>query len=224
LVAGVARKQRQCNQNTGGTDEIFSKLYRVPCENFRRIGLAFAPFQSRFGFDPAPAGFTFSATAFLCRASQPPERPRAITTADEITVRSGRQIQENAMFKTSILALAVASVGAALVASSPAEARPGFRTGFKGGFHRHHFRPHFHSHRYVRWHRPWIYGVGAATLAGPAYAAPAPAAGCPAQVPPDPRAPPKDRCKVMPAAPQLQQQTQPQAEPGETEPAETETK
>ena len=76
------------------------------------------------------------------------------------------------MFKTSMLMLAaVASVGVTL-ASSSAEARPGFPGGFRGGFHRPHFRPHFHPH--VRWHRPWVYGVATAAVATPAYAAVAP--------------------------------------------------
>ena len=54
-----------------------------------------------------------------------------------------------------------------------------------GGLHRFprfHHRPHWHQHRHwhVRWHRPWIYGVGTAAIAAPAYAAVAarPAAPC----------------------------------------------
>jgi hypothetical protein len=79
--------------------------------------------------------------------------------------------------KTSILSLAaIASIGAAalVTATSSADARPGgFRGGHKGGFHgRFAHRPHFHHHRH--WHvkhRPWIYGVGAAAVAAPAYGA-----------------------------------------------------
>ena len=143
------------------------------------------------------------------------------------------------MFKTSMLMLAaVASVGVTL-ATSAAEARPGFQGGFRGGFHRPHFRPHFHPHRHVRWHRPWIYGVGAAAVAAPAYAAVAPRPAAAAPAPPPAAAAPgactcltkeytqdklvvfTDRCtKEMAAAPigGPQQQAQPQPEPGEAEP------
>jgi hypothetical protein len=135
------------------------------------------------------------------------------------------------MFKTSMLMLAaVASVGVTLATSS-AEARPGFQGGFRGGFHRPHFRPHFHPHRHVRWHRPWIYGVGAAAVAAPAYAAvaPRPAAAAPApytcltkEYTQDKLVVFTDRCtKEMAAAPiggPQQGQAQPQPEPGEAEP------
>ena len=133
------------------------------------------------------------------------------------------------MFKTSMLMLAaVASVGVTL-ASSSAEARPGFQGGFRGGFHRPHFRPHFHPHRHVRWHRPWN-GVGAAAVAAPAFAAaaPRPAAAAPGpctcltkEYTQDKLVVFTDRCtKEMAAAPigGPQQQAQPQPEPGEAEP------
>jgi hypothetical protein len=134
------------------------------------------------------------------------------------------------MFKTSLLLLAaVASVGATLATSS-AEARPGFQGGFRGGFHRPHFRPHF-PHRYVRWHRPWIYGAGTAAMAAPAYAAvaPKPAAGpctCLTREYKDNLVVFADRCtKEMAAAPiggpQQQGQAQPQPEAGEAEPMPT---
>ena len=87
------------------------------------------------------------------------------------------------MFKTSMLMLAaVASVGVTL-ASSSAEARPASRAA-SGAELRSIARI---SGRiltriaHVRWHRPWIYGVGAAAVAAPAYAAvaPRPAAAAP---------------------------------------------
>ena len=143
------------------------------------------------------------------------------------------------MFKTSMLMLAaVASVGVTL-ASSSAEARPGFPGGFRGGFHRPHFRPHFHPH--VRWHRPWVYGVATAAVAAPAYAAVAPRPVAAAAPRPVAAAPGPcscltkeytqdklvvfaDRCtKEMAAAPigGPQQQDQPQPEAGEAEPVPT---
>jgi hypothetical protein len=154
------------------------------------------------------------------------------------------------MFKTSLLMLAaVASVGATLALSTAsADARPGFGGhgggfhggGFRGGFarvapHRPHFHPRFpHRPHFVRWHRPWIYGVGAAAVAAPAYAAvaPKPAAAGPCtclskEYTPDNLVVFKDRCtKEMAAAPiggpqqqgQAQPEPQPQPEAGETEP------
>ncbi len=139
------------------------------------------------------------------------------------------------MFKTSMLMLAaVASVGVTL-ASSSAEARPGFHGGFRGGFHRPHFRPHFHPHRHVRWQRPWVYGAATAAVAAPAYAAvaPRPAAAAPGpctcltkEYTQDRQVVFADRCtKEMAAAPiggpQQQGQAQPQPEPGEAEPMPT---
>ena len=135
------------------------------------------------------------------------------------------------MFKTSMLMLAaVASVGVTL-ASSSAEARPGFPGGFRGGFHRPHFRPHFHPH--VRWHRRWVYGVPTAAVAAPAYApvAPGPVAAAPGpctcltkEYTQDRLVVFADRCtKEMAAAPigAPQQQGQPQPEAGEAEPVPT---
>jgi hypothetical protein len=92
--------------------------------------------------------------------------------------------------KTSLFAfVAVAAIGAAALVStaSSADAR-GFGGGFSrgGGIHfggfrsgsrfasfRFHHRPRWHHHRHwhIRWHRPWIYGVGTAAIAAPAYAA-----------------------------------------------------
>lgn len=85
--------------------------------------------------------------------------------------------------KTGILALAaIASIGAAalVTSTSSADARGagvsrggihfgGLRTSFRHAgirFHRHH-RRHWH----VRWHRPWLYGLGTAAVAAPASAA-----------------------------------------------------
>ena len=137
------------------------------------------------------------------------------------------------MFKTSILMLAaVASVGVTLASTSSAEARPGggfHGGGFGGGFplhaHRPHFRPHFpHRPHHVRWHRPWIYGVGTAAVAAPAYAAvapkPAPCTCLTKEYTPDKQVVFKDRCtKEMAAAPvggpqQQQGQAQPSAATG----------
>jgi len=135
------------------------------------------------------------------------------------------------MFKTSMLMLAaVASVGVTL-ASSSADARPGFPGGFRGGFHRPYFRPHFHPH--VRWHRRWVYGVPTAAVAAPAYApvAPGPVAAAPGpctcltkEYTQDRLVVFADRCtKEMAAAPigGPQQQGQTQPETGEAEPAPT---
>ncbi len=150
--------------------------------------------------------------------------------------------------RTSLLALAaVATIGAAfLTSSSSADARPGFggfRGGFHGGFHgriarfaphrphRPHWRPH-RPHWHVKWHRPVIYGVGAAAIAAPAYAvAPKPAAPGPCtclskEYTQDNLVVFKDRCtNEMAAAPiggpqqqQPQQQSQAQPEPGDAEP------
>jgi hypothetical protein len=104
--------------------------------------------------------------------------------------------------RNTILALTVATLGAAALMSttSSADAR-GFGGGFSRGGGMHgggmhggigrvghvgrignfarfsirkpifvtHWRHHRHWH--VRWHRPWIYGVGTAALAAPVYAA-----------------------------------------------------
>ena len=150
--------------------------------------------------------------------------------------------------RTSLLALAaVASIGTALVTSTTsADARPGFG-GFRGGVHggsigrvggfrqigglhrfpRFHHRPHWHQHRHwhVRWHRPWIYGVGTAAIAAPAYAAvsrPAPAAPCTClskEYTRDNVVVFKDRCTNEMAAAPMGGQQQSQAQPGDAEPA-----
>ena len=99
------------------------------------------------------------------------------------------------MFKTSMLMLAaVASVGATLALRPRPPKRARFRRlpdgGFRGGFarftpHRPHFRPQFHPHRphvHVRWHRPWVYGVGTTAAA----AAPPMRRSRPARWPPRP--------------------------------------
>ena len=147
--------------------------------------------------------------------------------------------------RTSLLALAaVASIGTALVTSTTsADARPGIG-GFRGGFHgsigriggfrqigglhrfpRFHHRPHWHQHRHwhVRWHRPWIYGVGTAAIAAPAYAAVAarPAAPCTClskEYTQDNAVVFKDRCTNEVAAAPMGGQQQSQAQPGDTEP------
>ena len=142
--------------------------------------------------------------------------------------------------KTGILTLAtIASIGAAalVTSASSADARPGgFRGGYKGGFHgRIAHRPHFHHHRH--WHvkhRPWIYGVGAAAIAAPAYGAVAakPAAGPCARLAMEyGRENPMafiDRCTKetagmppMGAMPPQQQQGEPPQQPGDTEPMPT---
>ena len=146
--------------------------------------------------------------------------------------------------KTRILTLAaIASIGAAalITSVSSADARPGFggfRGGFKGGFggrvarftphrlpHWHPRRPHWH----VKWHRPFVYGVGVATaVAAPAYAvAPRPAAPTPGpctcltkEYTQDRLVVFTDRCtKEMAAAPIGEPQQQGQAQPQEAEPA-----
>ena len=147
--------------------------------------------------------------------------------------------------RTSLLALvAVASIGTALVTSTTsADARPGMG-GFRGGFHgagigrvggfrqvgglhrfpRFHHRPHWHQHRhYVRWHRPWIYGVGTAALAAPAYAAVAarPAAPCTClskEYTQDNVVVFKDRCTNEVASAPMGGQQQSQSQPGDAEP------
>jgi hypothetical protein len=133
------------------------------------------------------------------------------------------------MFKTSLLLLAAVASAGVTLATSAAEARPGFHGGFRGGFFRPHFRPHF-PHRHVRWHRPWIYGVGTAAVAAPAYAAvaPKPAAGpCTCltkEYTKDNLVVFADRCtKEMAAAPigGAQQQGQAQPEAGDAEPMPT---
>jgi hypothetical protein len=95
------------------------------------------------------------------------------------------------MFRTTLLALAaVAAIGAALVTStSSADARgigggfsrgggsfaslnrgPSFNRGnFVRPIHVQHHRPHWQHHHHG--YRPYIYGVGAAAIAAPAYAA-----------------------------------------------------
>lgn len=152
--------------------------------------------------------------------------------------------------RTSILAFAaVATIGAAFAAStSSADARPGiggFRGGFHGGFrggfarvarftpdrfpHRPHWRPH-RPHWHVKWHRPFIYGVGAAAIAAPAYAAVAPRPAAPAAGPctclskeytPEKLVVFRDRCTNEMAAAPLggdQQQGLAQPQPGDAEP------
>jgi hypothetical protein len=153
--------------------------------------------------------------------------------------------------RTSLLALAaVASIATAFATStSSADARPGMG-GFRGGFHggmgggfrhggmgggfrhaglhrfpRFHHRPHWHQHRHwhVRWHRPWIYGVGTAAIAAPAYAAVAarPAAPCTClskEYTQDNVVVFKDRCTNEVAAAPMGGQQQSQAQPGDAEP------
>lgn len=147
--------------------------------------------------------------------------------------------------RTGILALAaIASISAAALgtSTSSADARPGFggfRGGFKGGFHGHArftpdrprpHRPHWHPHRphwHVKWHRPVIYGVGAAAIAAPAYAtvaarpaAPGPCTCLSKEYTPDRMVVFKDRCtNEMAAAPLDAPQQQGMAQPGETAPA-----
>ena len=142
--------------------------------------------------------------------------------------------------RTSLLALAaVATIGTAfLTSTTSADARPGFG-GFRGGFHggigrvarftpdRPH-RPHWHPrwprpHWHVRHHRPWIYGVGTAAIAAPAYAAVAarPAAPCTClskEYTQDNVVVFKDRCTNEVAAAPMGGQQQSQAQPGDTEP------
>ena len=143
--------------------------------------------------------------------------------------------------RTSLLALAaVASIGTALVTSTTsADARPGIG-GFRGGFHgsigrvarftpdrphRPALAPALAASALARAsHRPWIYGVGTAAIAAPAYAAvsrPAPAAPCTClskEYTQDNVVVFKDRCTNEVAAAPMGGQQQSQAQPGDVEP------
>lgn len=146
--------------------------------------------------------------------------------------------------RTSLLALAaVATIGTAFVTStSLADARPGFG-GFRGGFHggfgraarftpdRRPHRPHWHPrwprpHWHARWHRPFVYGVGTAAIAAPAYAAvgprpaaaPGPCSCLSKEYTPDNLVVFKDRCTNEAAAAPIGGQQQSQAQPGDVEP------
>src|SRR6187455_415378 len=96
-----------------------------------------------------------------------------------IPIGSPRANQERDMFRTTLLALAaVAAIGAALATStSSADAGRlggGFRHGGGGFHHVQHHRPHWqhqHYHHRHQGYRPYIYGVGTAAVAAPAYAA-----------------------------------------------------
>ncbi len=135
--------------------------------------------------------------------------------------------------RTTFLALAaVATIGAALVTSTSSADAGGFgRSHFGKSFHHHgHFHRHHHyRHGYHRGYRPY-YGVGAAAIAAPAYAAQVPA---PAAKPPtclikeytaDKLVVFKDLCTKETAAaplggaPRAAARPQPQPQPGEVEP------
>jgi len=151
--------------------------------------------------------------------------------------------------RNTVLALAVAALGVAALmsTSSTADAMRGggisrggvsfhggmSRGGFvnRGNFARVSIRkpifvPHWRHHRHwhVRWHRPWIYGVGTAAIAAPAYAAVAPSSAKPCtcltkEYAADNVVIFKDLCTKEQAAAQLGGQQQGQAQPGEVEPA-----
>jgi hypothetical protein len=154
------------------------------------------------------------------------------------------------MFKirTSILPLAaIASLGlAALVTTTSSADARGFGGGgmsrgggmsFHGGMNRgggfvnrggfrhigglHRFpRWHQHRHWHVRWHRPWIYGVGIAAAAAPAYAAvaPRPCTCLTKEYTQDNVVVFKDLCTKETAAAPVGGMQQSQAQPGDAEP------